>query len=249
MLGDVNQVGKGWITDQYDRFVRGNTALSQPDDAGVIRVDETTGRGVALSTDANGWYTKLDPYAGAQQALAESYRNVCTVGATPLAVTDCLNFGNPEDPDAMWQLVTAMTGLADGCKEMGIPVTGGNVSLYNSSGTVKGTPTSSINPTPVVGVLGVTRGLPSSAAAVSRTASGDCTSLTPPALPRPPEWICAFTTQASPPRVCAAAMASSGLWAAIPRGVLRLAARRICLAWYSCRFMNDGYGSSRKRAF
>ncbi|MFT0847282.1 phosphoribosylformylglycinamidine synthase subunit PurL [Actinomycetaceae bacterium L2_0104] len=155
VLGDVNQVGKGWITDQYDRFVRGNTALSQPDDAGVIRVDEESGRGVALSTDANGWYTKLDPYAGAQQALAESYRNVCTVGARPLAVTDCLNFGNPEDPDAMWQLVTAMTGLADGCKEMGIPVTGGNVSLYNSSGTVKGTPTSSINPTPVVGVLGV----------------------------------------------------------------------------------------------
>ncbi len=155
VLTDVNQAGKGWVTDQYDRFVRGNTALSQPDDAGVIRVDETTGRGVALSTDANGWYTKLDPYVGAQQALAESYRNVCTVGAKPLAVTDCLNFGNPEDPDAMWQLVQAMTGLADGCKEMGIPVTGGNVSLYNSSGTVKGTPTSSINPTPVVGVLGV----------------------------------------------------------------------------------------------
>ncbi len=155
VLGNVNQAGKGWVTDQYDRFVRGNTALSQPDDAGVVRVDEETGRGVALSTDANGWYTKLDPYAGAQQALAESYRNVCTVGAKPLAITDCLNFGNPEDPDAMWQLVTAMTGLADACEQMGVPVTGGNVSLYNSSGTVKGTPSSSINPTPVVGVLGV----------------------------------------------------------------------------------------------
>ena len=155
VLTNVNQASKGWVTNQYDRFVRGNTALSQPDDAGVVRVDETTGRGIALSTDANGWYTKLDPYVGAQQALAESYRNVCTVGATPLAITDCLNFGNPEDPDAMWQLVTAMTGLADACKVMGVPVTGGNVSLYNSSGTVKGTPTSSINPTPVVGVLGV----------------------------------------------------------------------------------------------
>ena len=152
---DPNQASKGWITDQYDRFVRGNTALSQPDDAGVVRVDETTGRGIALSTDANGWYTKLNPYEGARQALAESYRNVCAVGARPLAVTDCLNFGNPEDPDAMWQLVEAMTGLADGCKEMGVPVTGGNVSLYNSSGTVKGQPDSSINPTPVVGVLGV----------------------------------------------------------------------------------------------
>ena len=152
---DPNEAGKGWITDQYDRFVRGNTALSQPDDAGVIRVDESTGRGIALSSDANGWYTKLNPYEGARQALAESYRNVCTVGAKPLAVTDCLNFGNPEDPDAMWQLVEAMKGLADGCQEMGIPVTGGNVSLYNSSGTVKGQPDSSINPTPVVGVLGV----------------------------------------------------------------------------------------------
>lgn len=155
VLGNVNQAGKGWVTDQYDRFVRGNTALSQPDDAGVVRVDEATNRGIAISTDANGWYTKLDPYAGAQQALAESYRNVCTVGAQPLAITDCLNFGNPEDPDAMWQLVTAMRGLADGCQQMGVPVTGGNVSLYNSSGTVKGTPTSSINPTPVVGLLGV----------------------------------------------------------------------------------------------
>lgn len=152
---DPNAASKAWVTDQYDRYVRGNTALSQPDDAGVIRVVEETGRGVALATDANGWYTKLDPYVGAQQALAEAYRNVCTVGATPAAVTDCLNFGNPECPDAMWQLVTAMTGLADGCKRLGVPVTGGNVSLYNSSGDVMGTEDYSINPTPVVGMLGL----------------------------------------------------------------------------------------------
>lgn len=144
-----NQRSKDWITKQYDRFVRGNTALAQPDDAGVVRVDEETGRGVAIATDANGWYTKLNPYVGAQQALAESYRNVATVGATPRAITDCLNFGNPERPELMWQLVEAMTGLADGCRELGIPVTGGNVSLYNTSGDV------SINPTPVVGMLGV----------------------------------------------------------------------------------------------
>ncbi|MCD4548969.1 MULTISPECIES: phosphoribosylformylglycinamidine synthase subunit PurL [unclassified Schaalia] len=155
VISDVNQASKSWITDQYDRYVQGNTALAQPDDAGVIRVDEESHLGVALSTDANGWYTKLDPYQGAQQALAESYRNVAIVGAQPLAITDCLNFGNPEDTDAMWQLVTAMTGLADGCIELGVPVTGGNVSLYNSSGTVKGQPNSSINPTPVVGMLGV----------------------------------------------------------------------------------------------
>lgn len=155
VISNVNQASKGWVTDQYDRYVQGNTALAQPDDAGVIRVDEETGLGVALATDANGWYTKLDPREGALQALAESYRNVAIVGAEPVAITDCLNFGNPEDTDAMWQLVTAMTGLADGCIELGVPVTGGNVSLYNSSGTEKNLPTSSINPTPVVGMLGI----------------------------------------------------------------------------------------------
>ncbi|MDO4244112.1 MAG: phosphoribosylformylglycinamidine synthase subunit PurL [Actinomyces sp.] len=149
------QASAAWVTDQYDRYVRGGTALAQPDDAGVVRVDEATGRGVAIATDANGRFTKLDPATGAAQALAESYRNVCTVGARPRAVTDCLNFGSPEDPDAMWQLVEAITGLADACREMGVPVTGGNVSLYNSHGPVKGLPDSSINPTPVVGVLGV----------------------------------------------------------------------------------------------
>lgn len=155
VVTSVNQASTSWVTSQYDRFVRGGTALAQPDDAGVIRVDEATGRGMAISTDANGRFTKLDPATGAAQALAESYRNVCTVGATPLAVTDCLNFGSPEDPDAMWQLVEAITGLADACQVMGIPVTGGNVSLYNSHGKVKGLIDSSINPTPVVGVLGV----------------------------------------------------------------------------------------------
>ncbi|VEG28207.1 phosphoribosylformylglycinamidine synthase subunit PurL [Actinomyces howellii] len=149
------QASVAWVTDQYDRFVRGDTALAQPDDAGVVRVDEATGRGVAIATDANGRFTKLDPATGAAQALAESYRNVCTVGARPRAVTDCLNFGSPEDPDAMWQLVEAITGLAEACRTMGVPVTGGNVSLYNSHGPVKGLPDSSINPTPVVGVLGV----------------------------------------------------------------------------------------------
>ena len=155
VVANPNQASPAWVTDQYDRFVRGGTALAQPDDAGVIRVDEETGRGVAIATDANGRFTKLDPATGAAQALAESYRNVCTVGARPLAVTDCLNFGSPEDPDAMWQLVEAITGLADACKAMGVPVTGGNVSLYNSHGRVKGRIDSSINPTPVVGVLGV----------------------------------------------------------------------------------------------
>ncbi|TRW46514.1 phosphoribosylformylglycinamidine synthase subunit PurL [Georgenia yuyongxinii] len=154
LVGSPNLASKAWVTDQYDRYVQGNTALAQPDDAGVVRVDEATGLGVALSTDANGRFTKLDPYTGARQALAEAYRNVATVGARPLAVTDCLNFGSPEDPDAMWQLVQAITGLADACQELGVPVTGGNVSLYNGTGE-PGQLDSSINPTPVVGVLGV----------------------------------------------------------------------------------------------
>ena len=149
LMASPNMCDKSWVTNQFDRYVQGNTALAMPDDAGVIRVDETTGLGVAISTDANGRYTYLNPYEGARLALAESYRNVSTSGATPLAVTDCLNFGSPEDPEVMWQFAEAVRGLADGCKELGIPVTGGNVSLYNQTGGV------AIHPTPVVGVLGV----------------------------------------------------------------------------------------------
>src|SRR5699024_3807072 len=134
--------------------VGGNTALAMPDDAGVLRIDESTGRGIALATDANGRYTKLDPRTGAQLALAEAYRNVAAAGATPLAITDCLNFGSPEDPGPMWQLVEAIEGLAEACEALEVPVTGGNVSLYNSTGE-PGRIDSAIHPTPVVGVLGV----------------------------------------------------------------------------------------------
>ncbi len=149
LMASPNMCDKSWVTNQYDRYVQGNTALAMPDDAGVVRVDETTGLGVAISTDANGRYSYLDPYEGAKLALAESYRNVSTSGAKPLAVTDCLNFGSPEDPEVMWQFAESVRGLADGCKELGVPVTGGNVSLYNQTGGV------AIHPTPVVGVLGV----------------------------------------------------------------------------------------------
>ncbi|GHG42961.1 phosphoribosylformylglycinamidine synthase subunit PurL [Sinomonas cellulolyticus] len=148
LMASPNMCDKSWVTSQYDRYVGGNTALASPDDAGVVRVDEETGLGVAISTDANGRYAYLDPYTGAQLALAESYRNVATSGAVPMAVTDCLNFGSPEDPEVMWQFAEAVRGLADACQVLGIPVTGGNVSLYNQTGT---TP---IHPTPVVGVLG-----------------------------------------------------------------------------------------------
>jgi phosphoribosylformylglycinamidine synthase len=127
----------------------GNTVLAQPEDAGMVRLDESTLRGVAISTDGNGRYTRLDPYAGAQLALAEAYRNVATTGARPLAVTNCLNFGSPEDPGVMWQFAEAVRGLADGCQTLGTPVTGGNVSFYNQTGTT------AILPTAVIGVLGV----------------------------------------------------------------------------------------------
>ncbi|MFC4903119.1 phosphoribosylformylglycinamidine synthase subunit PurL [Kocuria oceani] len=149
LMASPNLCAKDWVTDQYDRYVQGNTAMAMPDDAGVVRVDEETGLGVALSTDCNGRYAYLDPYAGAQLALAEAYRNVATSGARPAAVSDCLNFGSPEDPETMWQFAEAVRGLADGCRELGVPVTGGNVSLYNQTGGV------AIHPTPVVAMLGV----------------------------------------------------------------------------------------------
>jgi len=149
LVASPNLCDKSWATQQYDRYVLGNTVLAQPEDAGVLRVDEDSGLGVAVSVDGNGRYTRLDPYAGAKLALAEAYRNVAATGATPIAVTNCLNFGSPEDPTVMWQFAEAVRGLADGCAELGIPVTGGNVSFYNQTGAA------AINPTPVVGVLGV----------------------------------------------------------------------------------------------
>jgi phosphoribosylformylglycinamidine synthase len=149
IISSPNQADKSWVTAQYDRYVGGNTALAYPDGAGMIRVSETSGLGVAISTDANGRYCQLDPYEGAKLALAEAYRNVATSGAVPIAVTNCLNFGSPENSGVMWQFKQATTGLADGCLELGIPVTGGNVSFYNQTGDV------AIFPTPVVGVLGV----------------------------------------------------------------------------------------------
>jgi phosphoribosylformylglycinamidine synthase II len=149
MAASPNLCSRAWVTDQYDRYVRGNTAAAQPADAGVVRVDEETGRGVAVATDCNARFVALDPYTGTQLALAEAYRNVATSGAAPLAVTNCLNFGSPEDPHVMWQFAEAVRGLADGCAALGIPVTGGNVSFYNQTGAT------AILPTPVVGVLGV----------------------------------------------------------------------------------------------
>ncbi len=144
-----NLADKSWVTNQYDRYVQGNTIQSQPDDSGMVRIDETTHLGVAVATDANANWSYLNPYQGAKLALAEAARNIATAGAKPLAVTNCLNFGSPEDPGVMWQFAESVRGLADGCLEMGLPITGGNVSFYNQTGSV------AILPTPVIGVLGV----------------------------------------------------------------------------------------------
>src|SRR5499425_2092341 len=149
LLGSPAGADKAWVTEQYDRDVRGNTVLAAPHDAGVLRIDEESQLGVAIATDGNGRYCLLDPYAGAQLALAEAYRNVAAAGARPLAVTDCLNFGAPTDPAVMWQFTEAVRGLADACLALGVPVTGGNVSFYNQ------TADAAIHPTPIVGVLGV----------------------------------------------------------------------------------------------
>jgi phosphoribosylformylglycinamidine synthase subunit PurL len=149
LVASPDLADSSWITDQYDRYVLGNTVLAPPENAGVIRVSDDGVRGVALSTDGNGRYARLDPYAGAQLALAEAYRNVATTGARPIAVTNCLNFGSPENPAVMWQFAEAVRGLADAAQALGVPVTGGNVSFYNQTGAEP------ILPTPVVGVLGV----------------------------------------------------------------------------------------------
>jgi phosphoribosylformylglycinamidine synthase subunit PurL len=149
LAASPNLADKTWVTSQYDRYVMGNTVLAQPEDAGMLRLDEESGLGVALATDGNGRFSRLDPYSGAQLAVAEAYRNVAATGAKPLAITDCLNFGSPEDPAVMWQFAEATRGIADACQALGTPVTGGNVSFYNQTGTEP------IHPTPIVGVLGV----------------------------------------------------------------------------------------------
>jgi len=149
LISSPNIADKSWITSQYDRYVQGNTIAAGPSDAAVIRIDENTFLGVAVATDCNGRFCKLDPYEGTQLALAESFRNVAVTGAKPLAITNCLNFGSPEDAGVMWQFAESVRALADGALEMGLPVTGGNVSFYNQTGAV------AILPTPVIGVLGV----------------------------------------------------------------------------------------------
>ena len=140
---------KRWIWEQYDYMVRTNT-LEAPGagDAAVVRIKDTK-RALALSSDGNGRWCRLDPFIGAQLAVAEAARNVACSGAKPMAATNCLNFGSPEKPEVMWQFSRAIDGIAEACTALEIPITGGNVSFYNE------TLGRSIDPTPVLGVLGM----------------------------------------------------------------------------------------------
>ena len=148
MLGSPNVAGKRWAFEQYDQLVLGNTIEGPGSDAAVIRVDGTM-KGLAVSADGKGRFGRLDPYLGAMHAVAEAARNVAASGARPLAITNCLNFGNPERPEVMGQFQAAIRGMRDACTALGTPVTGGNVSFYNESGG------SAIDPTPVIGMLGL----------------------------------------------------------------------------------------------
>jgi phosphoribosylformylglycinamidine synthase len=147
VLSSPNVASKRWIWEQYDHMIFLGTLLGPGGDAAVIRLPGTEVR-VAITCDGPGRYCYLDPYEGARLAVAEAARNVACVGATPLAITNCLNFGNPEKEDVMWQFSETIRGMSDACLRLGTPVTGGNVSFYNET---KGR---AIYPTPVIGMLG-----------------------------------------------------------------------------------------------
>jgi phosphoribosylformylglycinamidine synthase subunit PurL len=148
-LSSPNVATPDWITEQYDHLVLGGTVLAPGmGDAGVVRLPGSH-RAVACATDGNGRWCELDPVEGTRRVVAEAFRNVACVGARPLATTNCLNFGNPERPEIMWQLAESIRALGDATRALGVPVTGGNVSLYNE------TRGRAIHPTPVIGILGV----------------------------------------------------------------------------------------------
>jgi len=148
LVRSPNIASKEWVYRQYDHMVQLNSVVLPGADAAVLRIKGGT-KAIALCTDANGRYAYLDPYSGGAIAVAEAARNVAACGAQPVAITNCLNFGNPERPETMWQFAQCIDGMSDACRMLDTPVTGGNVSFYNET---LGSP---IYPTPVVGMLGV----------------------------------------------------------------------------------------------
>ena len=148
LLSSPNIASKRWIYEQYDSMVRTNTVDLEGSDAAIIRVKGTT-KGLAVKTDCNSRYAYLNPYRGAMIAVCEAARNIACTGARPLAITNCLNFGNPYDPEVYYQFTEAIRGMGDACRTLETPVTGGNVSFYNES------PDGAIYPTPTIGMLGL----------------------------------------------------------------------------------------------
>ena len=148
LLGTGNIADKRWLYRQYDHMVQTNTVNAPGVGAGVVRI-KGTDRALAMAVDCNGRYGSLDPKRGAMLAVAEASRNVACAGATPLATTNCLNFGNPEKPHIMWQFGQAVEGLGEACRALDVPITGGNVSLYNE------TDGKAIYPTPTIGIVGM----------------------------------------------------------------------------------------------
>jgi phosphoribosylformylglycinamidine synthase len=148
LLDHPSIASKRWVFEQYDSTVQAGTVIPPGGDAGVVRVRHED-FGIAVKTDCNSRYVRLDPYEGGKATVAEAARNVACTGARPLGITDCLNFGSPERPAVFYQFRETCRGIADACRALGTPVTGGNVSFYNES------PTGAVDPTPVVGMIGL----------------------------------------------------------------------------------------------
>src|SRR5947207_2456799 len=148
LLDAPSVASKKWVFEQYDSTVQAGTVIPPGGDAGVLRVRHEE-FGIAVKTDCNSRYVRLEPYEGGKATVAEAARNVACTGARPLGITDCLNFGSPERPEIFYQFREACRGIADACRALGTPVTGGNVSFYNES------PTGAVDPTPVVGMIGL----------------------------------------------------------------------------------------------
>ncbi|MDE0354178.1 MAG: phosphoribosylformylglycinamidine synthase subunit PurL [Deltaproteobacteria bacterium] len=148
LLESPNIASREWVYRQYDHYVRSNTVVAPGGDAAVVRIKGTS-RGLALTVDCNGRFCYLDPHLGGMAAVAEAARNLACVGATPLGLTDCLNFGNPEKEEVMWQFSQAILGMREACLALDIPVVSGNVSFYNETEGV------SIHPTPTVAMVGL----------------------------------------------------------------------------------------------
>ena len=148
LLDSPSIASKRWVFEQYDSTVQASTVIAPGGDAGVLRVRHQA-FGIAVKTDCNSRYVRLDPYEGGKAAVAEAARNVACTGARPLGITNCLNFGNPERPEVFYQFTEATRGIGDACRALATPVTGGNVSFYNES------PTGAVDPTPVIGMVGL----------------------------------------------------------------------------------------------